>query len=84
VIPCDSLLRNHFKPGVELRDNPFVGRSVTLAAAGSALYRISPSMVDGLLRSLMDLCELADGDQVVRRRIEDAEKLGTRLIQARV
>jgi len=38
-------------------------------------------VVDGLLGSLMDLRELTDCDEVVGRRIEDALKLGTRLVE---
>ena len=35
----------------------------------------------GLVRSLMDLRELANRDEVVWRSVEDAKKLGARLLQ---
>jgi hypothetical protein len=43
---------------------------------------VSGAPVDSLLRALMDLGELADGDQVVWCRVEDAEKFGACIFEA--
>ena len=37
--------------------------------------------MSGLMRPLMDLSEIADGNEVVRRGVEDTKKLGSRFFQ---
>ena len=37
--------------------------------------------MSGLMRLLMDLGELSDGNEVVRRGVEDTKKLGSRFFQ---
>src|SRR5262245_19080747 len=79
----ESFLRDHFQPRVEFRDDSFVNRSPVGCACGRALRRFdSGPEMSGLMRPLMDLGELAHGNEVVWRGVEDTKKLGSSLFQA--
>jgi hypothetical protein len=78
----ESFLRNHIEPRAEFRNDSFVDRSRVRRACGRALRRWgSGPKMSGLMRPLMDLGELADGNDVVRRGVEDVKELGSRLFQ---
>src|SRR5262245_64826422 len=75
-------LRNHSQPCLEFGNDSFVDRLPILAVAGCTLARISGSpKIGDLVRSLMDLCEFANCDEVVWRGVKHTKKLGTRVFE---
>src|SRR5262245_50150901 len=79
-MPYKSPLTDHLEPGFELRDDSFVGRGLVLTL--TSRRTLCSSHGSRRVGPLMNLGKLPRGDDVVRRRVQHAEKLGARLVEA--
>jgi hypothetical protein len=77
-MPCVSSLGYRTQPSLEFREHAVVGRAGRLW--DRHLSKIIRATIRSLLGSLMDLGELADSDQIVRRGVEHSKEFGARLL----